>query len=309
MLTSTLTRSAAHSSSRTHTARRLVTSTSTMSYRSALFTSAQYSTSREARDPAYRVLRNERMNKHVQEAQYAVRGAIPLRAEELRDHLDEHGENAGLPFETVVNCNIGNPQQLDQKPLTFLRQVSALPHRVLLDAASAPRQATLLPRSADESSQSGEAAPLTIGGERTFLHTRKELLGICTQADHGFRRKQVSALCDYPDLLDHPLTPSIFPSDAIARARSLISEVGSTGAYSHSMGNPTIRKRVAEFIESETRPLFSLRQRMFRLTHGCSFQSEMVTLLRRMRFTSRPARRPVSPTSSRSSSRAPSTAS
>lgn len=130
MLNSTLTRSAAHSSSssRTHTARRLVTSTistSTMSYRSALFTSAQYSTSREARDPAYRVLRNERMNKHVQEAQYAVRGAIPLRAEELRDHLDEHGENAGLPFETVVNCNIGNPQQLDQKPLTFLRQVSA----------------------------------------------------------------------------------------------------------------------------------------------------------------------------------------
>ena len=98
-----------------------------MSYRSALFTSAQYSTSREARDPAYRVLRNERMNKHVQEAQYAVRGAIPLRAEELRDHLDEHGENAGLPFETVVNCNIGNPQQLDQKPLTFLRQVSSTP--------------------------------------------------------------------------------------------------------------------------------------------------------------------------------------
>lgn len=95
-----------------------------MSYRSALFTSAQYSTSRGERDPEYRVLRNERMNKNVLEAQYAVRGAIPLRAEELRDHLEEHGDKAGLPFDKVVNCNIGNPQQLDQKPLTFLRQVS-----------------------------------------------------------------------------------------------------------------------------------------------------------------------------------------
>ncbi|BGP57841.1 alanine transaminase [Rhodotorula sphaerocarpa] len=139
---------------------------------------ASYSTKR---DPSYRVLRKERMNKNVLEAQYAVRGAIPLRAEELRDQIEENGENHGLPFDKVVNCNIGNPQQLDQKPLTFLRQVSAL--------------------------------------------------------------------CDYPDLLDLPVTPSIFPSDAIARARSLIGEIGSTGAYSHSMGHPMIRKRVAKFIE------------------------------------------------------------
>lgn len=81
---------------------------------------ASYSTKR---DPSYRVLRKERMNKNVLEAQYAVRGAIPLRAEELRDQIEENGENHGLPFDKVVNCNIGNPQQLDQKPLTFLRQV------------------------------------------------------------------------------------------------------------------------------------------------------------------------------------------
>lgn len=54
-------------------------------------------------------------------AEYAVRGAIPLRAEELRVKL-EKGET--LPFKEVVSCNIGNPQQLDQKPLTFMRQVS-----------------------------------------------------------------------------------------------------------------------------------------------------------------------------------------
>lgn len=75
------------------------------------------------RDPSFRVMNSASINKAVQEAQYAVRGAIPLRAEELRDHLDE--ERGPLPFDKIVSCNIGNPQQLDQKPLTYLRQVSA----------------------------------------------------------------------------------------------------------------------------------------------------------------------------------------
>ncbi|GAA6009605.1 hypothetical protein JCM10207_004121 [Rhodosporidiobolus poonsookiae] len=144
-----------------------------------LFTS--YHTSREPRDPDFRVLRNPTINKNVLEAQYAVRGAIPLRAEELREVLEHKGKDAGLPFDQVVSCNIGNPQQLDQKPLTFLRQISAL--------------------------------------------------------------------TEYPDLIDHPASAQIFPKDAIARARSLIEEIGSTGAYSHSMGVPAIRRRVAQFIE------------------------------------------------------------
>ena len=66
------------------------------------------------------------MNAAVQSAEYAVRGAIPLRAEELREQL-EAGNT--LPFERVINCNIGNPQQLGQIPLTFLRQVSPAPPR------------------------------------------------------------------------------------------------------------------------------------------------------------------------------------
>ncbi|BGP19593.1 hypothetical protein JCM10213_009314 [Rhodosporidiobolus nylandii] len=156
--------------------------TRNLSYQSALFTSARFDVSRPQREPDFRVLTNQSINKNVLEAQYAVRGAIPLRAEELREVLDAKGEDAGLPFDTVVNCNIGNPQQLDQKPLTFLRQISAL--------------------------------------------------------------------TEYPELLDHPASSQIFPRDAIERARTLIEEIGSTGAYSHSMGVPAIRRRVAEFIEN-----------------------------------------------------------
>lgn len=63
---------------------------------------------------------------------------------------------------------------------------------------------------------------------------------------------QVCSLADYPALIDHPLASQIFPSDAIARAKSLVAEIGSTGAYSHSMGVPAIRKRVAQFISGES---------------------------------------------------------
>jgi len=78
------------------------------------------------------VLTRSTINPAVIQAEYAVRGAIPLRAEELRVKL-ERGEGASLPFKEVVSCNIGNPQQLDQKPLTFMRQVRSLPMTGSLD--------------------------------------------------------------------------------------------------------------------------------------------------------------------------------
>ena len=35
-------------------------------------------------------------------------------------------EDSGLPFKSIVSCNIGNPQECGQKPLTFPRQVMSL---------------------------------------------------------------------------------------------------------------------------------------------------------------------------------------
>ncbi|KAJ1812385.1 alanine transaminase, partial [Coemansia sp. RSA 2675] len=71
-----------------------------------------------------KVLTIESMNPNIREMEYAVRGAIPIRAEKLKEQLKTHP--GSLPFKQVTACNIGNPQQLEQKPLTFLRQVSAL---------------------------------------------------------------------------------------------------------------------------------------------------------------------------------------
>ncbi len=55
------------------------------------------------------------LGKAVLETEYAVRGPIVAKAQEL--------ERAG---KEIIYCNIGNPQALEQKPLTYIRQILAL---------------------------------------------------------------------------------------------------------------------------------------------------------------------------------------
>ena len=55
------------------------------------------------------------LGRAVIETEYAVRGPIVARAQELERQGRE-----------IIYCNIGNPQALEQQPLTYLRQVLAL---------------------------------------------------------------------------------------------------------------------------------------------------------------------------------------
>jgi glutamate--glyoxylate aminotransferase len=55
------------------------------------------------------------ISSHVKKASYAVRGPIIARSQELAKE--------GRP---IISCNIGNPQALNQKPITFLRDVLSL---------------------------------------------------------------------------------------------------------------------------------------------------------------------------------------
>jgi alanine transaminase len=85
-----------------------------------------------------RSLNIDNINPHVKEAKYAVRGELAVRAEKYRAQLAKGAstapEESKLPFDKVIAANIGNPQQLDQKPITFFRQVlSLLEYPPLLD--------------------------------------------------------------------------------------------------------------------------------------------------------------------------------
>ncbi|KAI8610844.1 pyridoxal phosphate-dependent transferase [Chytriomyces sp. MP71] len=71
-----------------------------------------------------RVMRADTIQRDIVKVEYAVRGEIAIRAEQLRKQLSD--APGSLPFTRITNCNIGNPQQLEQKPITFFRQVAAL---------------------------------------------------------------------------------------------------------------------------------------------------------------------------------------
>ncbi|KAK4946930.1 alanine transaminase [Elasticomyces elasticus] len=150
--------------------------------------------------PGLRSLNINNINPHVKAAEYAVRGELAIKSEELRIRVKE---NAPLPFDSVISANIGNPQQLDQKPITFFRQVLALvEHPKLLE--------------------NEEALKSSFGYEQ----------------------------------------------DAIDRAKWLLKEVGSVGAYSQSMGAPGIRQSVANFLEK--RDGFAADKKDIYLTAGAS---------------------------------------
>lgn len=124
----------------------------------------------------------DNINPNVVEAKYAVRGELATKSEKYRSELQKGDSN--LPFDTVISANIGNPQQLDQKPITFFRQVTSL--------------------------------------------------------------------LENPELLNHPdvLTKSLgYKPDVLERAKTLLEDVKSVGAYSQSQGATGIRQSVARFIE------------------------------------------------------------
>ena len=69
-----------------------------------------------------RRLTEETLDPKLFNAEYAVRGAVALRAAELKRELAS-GEN--LPFDELILCNIGNPHAVQQRPVTFYRQVAS----------------------------------------------------------------------------------------------------------------------------------------------------------------------------------------
>ncbi|EPZ32571.1 Aminotransferase, class I/classII domain-containing protein [Rozella allomycis CSF55] len=71
-----------------------------------------------------KVLQLRNINSKILQTQYAVRGEIAIRAEQLRKELESNPQS--FPFKKIINCNIGNPQQLNQKPITFFRQIMSL---------------------------------------------------------------------------------------------------------------------------------------------------------------------------------------
>lgn len=76
-----------------------------------------------------KALTKETIGTNVKNTEYAVRGFIVQKAEELALKL-EKGEK--LPFKKLLYCNIGNPLSLGQPTFTFDREVIAVAMNPLL---------------------------------------------------------------------------------------------------------------------------------------------------------------------------------
>jgi len=66
----------------------------------------------------------DHLNVHVKRAEYAVRGAILLESEKIQREMNQ--DPSKYPFKKLIPCNIGNPQELLQKPIQYNRQVLSL---------------------------------------------------------------------------------------------------------------------------------------------------------------------------------------
>ncbi|KAJ1486797.1 pyridoxal phosphate-dependent transferase, partial [Baffinella frigidus] len=70
-----------------------------------------------------KIVHMDNINKNVVEMEYAVRGAVPMRAGKI---MEEIAAGKKYPFDEVLYCNIGNPHSVGQQPLSFYREVMAI---------------------------------------------------------------------------------------------------------------------------------------------------------------------------------------
>jgi alanine transaminase len=74
-------------------------------------------------EKAGKVLLPTNINPCVRKVRYAVRGELLMLAEQLAEELRQGQKKS---FDKVLFCNIGNPQGVDQPPISFYREVLAL---------------------------------------------------------------------------------------------------------------------------------------------------------------------------------------
>ena len=72
-----------------------------------------------------RSLTVDKLNPRVLEAQYAVRGELVLKSMQYAKELKNNAQH-NLPFDSIIACNIGNPQAVGQASISFPRQVLSL---------------------------------------------------------------------------------------------------------------------------------------------------------------------------------------
>ncbi len=133
----------------------------------------------------------DQLSERVRLTSYAVRGPIVIRAQELEREGKE-----------IIYCNIGNPQSLQQPPLTWIRQVMALCEYPALMEQARPLQ--LFPEDA-------------LAAARLILERSKHGLGAYSESQGmGFVREAVARFIQERDGI-HASPENIFLTDGASK--------------------------------------------------------------------------------------------
>ena len=121
-------------------------------------------------------------NPHILNVEYAVRGLIPTRALDIA--LDLKGQHT-WPFSELTYLNLGNPQNLGQKPITFSRQLLSLcTYPALIDH---PEVTTIYPSDVVDRAKTFLSSIPSFGGYTDslgFETIRKEVALFISIRDH-----------------------------------------------------------------------------------------------------------------------------
>ncbi len=164
---------------------------------------------------------NVPFNQNLVDMEYAVRGPIPRRAMDLQ----REGR-------IIYACNIGNPQALQQKPISFYRQVIALLEAS--DNIQRERNIAKLAQKQPDLFEENEISLIpkgVIDYSEEFLHKSLTGMGAYTESQGPkFIREAISNFIDIRDKNDIVSDPdSIFLTDGASDAVRRILELLITG--------------------------------------------------------------------------------
>jgi DNA-binding transcriptional MocR family regulator len=123
-------------------------------------------------------LTEETVSPFLRRMNYAVRGSVVIAADKINDELTNqrgttnNNNNNKYPFDKITYTNIGNPQALGQKPLTWPRQVMALvdlPNEVGIDHPDASK---LFPVDAIQRAREIKEKGLSGYGSGAYSHSK-----------------------------------------------------------------------------------------------------------------------------------------
>lgn len=131
------------------------------------------------------------MSVELKNMEYAVRGEIVIVADKITEILESQNKNT-YPFDHIVYTNIGNPQSLGQKPLTWPRQVLALVDLPAKDGVDNPLSLRIFPSDAIERAKEIKEK-LGGGGTGAYSHSqgarffRQDIAEFIEKRDNGIK--------------------------------------------------------------------------------------------------------------------------